>query len=54
MSDAATETICEGATSMYCTSSGAFSSNSFLIRQETRVSVSLPCLSIAALACAIT
>src|SRR5678815_4364880 len=45
MSEAATETICEGATSMYCTSSGDFSSNSFLKRHDTSVSVSLPSVS---------
>jgi hypothetical protein len=39
---------------MYCTSSGDFSSNSFLKRHETSVSVRLPLLSIAALAWAMT
>ncbi len=54
MSEAATETICDGATSMYCTSSGDLSSNSFLKRHETRPSTSLPFLSICAFACAMT
>ena len=54
ISEAATDTICEGATSMYCTSSGDFSSNSFLKRHDTSVSVSLPVLSIEAFACAMT
>jgi len=39
---------------MYWTSSGDFSSNSFLKRQETSVSTSLPLLSMVAFACAIT
>jgi hypothetical protein len=54
ISEAATETICFGETSMYWTSSGAFIVNSFMCRQDTRASVSLPSSSSVALAWAMT
>ncbi len=54
MSEAATETICEGATSMYSILSGAESVNSLRWRHDTRSSANLPFLSSSALACAIT
>ena len=54
MSDAATDTICDGATSMYSMRSGVDMVNSLWCRQDTSSSVNLPFLSSAALACAIT
>ncbi|MNC94261.1 hypothetical protein D3C83_110720 [compost metagenome] len=54
ISEAATDTIWLGATSMYSTLSGVESMNSFLLRQDTSGSTSLPDLSIAALAWAMT
>ena len=42
ISDAATDTICAGATSMYSTLSAVDSMNSFLLRQDTSSSFSLP------------
>jgi hypothetical protein len=54
ISDAATDTICAGATSMNWTLSAVESMNSFLQRHETSSSLSLPFLSSCALACAIT
>ena len=54
ISEAATETICDGATSMYSTRSGATSCVSPLIRTDTRSPVSLPLSSTAALAWAMT
>jgi hypothetical protein len=52
-SEAATETICVGATSMYCTRSGD-STDSPFSRADTSSSISLPSLSSEALACAMT
>ena len=54
ISDAATDTICDGAMSMYCTRSGDISTNSPFSRQLTSSSMNLPVLSSGALACAIT
>ena len=53
-SDAATETICVGATSMYWMRSAEVSTDSPLSRAETSSSISLPSLSSVALAWAIT
>ena len=54
ISEAATDTICEGATSMYSILSGADSVNSLRWRQETSSSTNLPALSSSAFAWAIT
>ena len=53
MSEAATDTICDGATSMYSTLSGVESMNSFLQRHETSSSIRWPRASSAAFAWAI-
>jgi hypothetical protein len=45
ISDAATETICFGETSMYWIRSGGSSANSFCKRQDTRSSTNSPLLS---------
>ena len=54
ISEAATDTICDGATSMYWMRSGVDSVNSLWCRQDTSSSTNLPFLSSAAFACAIT
>ena len=54
ISEAATETICEGATSMYSILSGPESVNSLRWRHDTSSSTNLPFLSTSAFACAIT
>ena len=54
ISDAATDTICAGATSMYWILSGDDSMNSLRLRHDTSSSASFPLPSIFAFACAIT
>ena len=54
MSEAATDTICDGATSMYSTRSAETSWVSPLMRTDTSSPVSLPSSSTSALAWAIT
>ena len=54
MSEAATDTICIGDTSMYSTSAGPFSVNSFSNRQEIRSSLRRPSSSRVAFAWAMT
>ena len=53
ISDAATDTACDGATSMYSMRSGVDIVNSLRLRHETSSSVKRPSLSSAAFACAI-
>ena len=53
-SEAATDTICVGATSMYCMRSGEVSTDSPFSRADTSSSISLPSSSSEALACAMT
>ena len=53
-SEAATDTICVGATSMYWMRSGEVSTDSPFSRADTSSSISLPSSSSEALACAMT
>ena len=54
ISEAATDTICDGATSMYWMRSGVTISVSPASRDDTSSSVSVPSSATAAFACAIT